>query len=56
MTPEELDKLQEKMMGPRKDYRHPIFKDHNCWRCDNGKNPCVHGSYTNCPLPRARND
>ncbi len=53
------DTLQERMeraMGPRRDYLHPKFEDHNCWRCNNGKNPCVHGSYTDCHLPRARND
>lgn len=35
--------------------REGIFIYHNCWKCDNGKKPCV--SKTNiCEYPHARND
>lgn len=33
-----------------------IFRDHNCWRCNDGEKPCVHGHPHNCVYPHARND
>lgn len=33
-----------------------IFRDHNCWRCDNGTKPCVIGNPHKCEYPHARND
>lgn len=36
--------------------RPGIFRDHNCWRCDSGKKPCVQGRPHNCEYPHARND
>jgi len=51
--------LQERMMGPRKDPRQPIFRDHNCWKCRDGELPCTgrsDGNYGRCEYPHARND
>lgn len=46
---------QERAMGP--DYsRTGIFVDHNCWRCQSGKLPCVQRSPSQCEHPHARND
>lgn len=36
--------------------REGIFRDHNCWRCNNGKRPCVKGTPNRCEYPHARND
>lgn len=36
--------------------RPGIFRDHNCWKCQDGKKPCVNGSPNRCDYPHARND
>jgi hypothetical protein len=36
--------------------REGVFIYHNCWKCNSGKLPCVHGSPSRCGLPHARND
>ncbi|MFA7308374.1 MAG: hypothetical protein WC026_17085 [Hyphomicrobium sp.] len=36
--------------------RPGIFRDHNCYRCDSGKKPCVVGNPSRCEYPHARND
>lgn len=41
---------------PEGTYLQPIFRDHNCGACDNGKRPCREGNYNNCSYPHARND
>src|SRR5258708_39287501 len=47
---------------PELDPRNPdhsrkgIFVYHNCFRCKNGKNPCVKGSPSTCDWPHTRND
>lgn len=54
MTP-----TQEQRPDPRDpDYsREGVFQDHNCYRCDSGKKPCVRGGNPGkCPYLRARND
>jgi hypothetical protein len=33
-----------------------IFRDHNCWKCRNGKDPCHYGNPNQCDYPHARND
>ena len=41
--------------GP--DYaREGIFRDHNCWKCNSGANPCATGNPHQCEYPHARND
>jgi hypothetical protein len=52
----DLRQLQEEAMGPRKNPRQTIFRDHNCGGCDSGAKPCREGNYNNCSQPRARND
>jgi hypothetical protein len=55
----DLRQLQEEAMGPRKNPRQPIFRDHNCWKCRDGKLPCTgrrDGDYGRCEYPHARND
>ncbi len=41
---------------PEDTYRHPIFRDHNCWKCRDGMLPCARGYSLNCEFPHARND
>lgn len=36
--------------------RSGIFIDHNCYRCKDGKKPCVRSALNQCDYPRARND
>lgn len=33
-----------------------IFVLHNCWRCKDGRTPCVVGNPHQCEYPHARND
>ena len=34
-----------------------IFRDHRCWKCDDGRRKCVTtGGPNNCGYPHARND
>lgn len=33
-----------------------IFRDHRCWKCNDGKKPCAEGSPNLCGYPHARND
>jgi hypothetical protein len=44
--------------GPRSDEemigKHPIFRNHNCWKCKDGEKECP-WNY-NCEYPHARND
>ncbi len=36
--------------------RTGIFRDHNCWACKDGAQPCREGSSNLCSYPHARND
>lgn len=36
--------------------RDGIFVYHNCWKCQNGKKPCVNGAVNRCDYLQARND
>lgn len=46
----------ERAMGPD-NTRQGIFRDHNCWKCQNGKLPCVTPpGQGGCEYPRARNE
>lgn len=43
--------------GREPDYsRSGIFRDHNCYRCQDGRKPCVNGKPNLCEYPHARND
>jgi hypothetical protein len=33
-----------------------IFILHRCWKCDDGKKPCVQSNPRTCEYPRARDD
>lgn len=33
-----------------------IFRDHSCWKCQDGKKPCVRRGSNWCEYPHARND
>ena len=33
-----------------------IFRDHRCWKCNDGEKPCAMGGTHRCDYPRARND
>jgi hypothetical protein len=41
---------------PAGTYSHPMFRDHNCSRCDSGAKPCPKGNPSRCDWPHARND
>lgn len=43
-------------MEPRNNPQHPMFRDHNCWKCREGERPCVAGNPNQCEFPHARND
>lgn len=47
------DQIFSSMFDPPKS---SIFRDHNCWKCKNGKEPCVAGSPNRCEYPHAKND
>lgn len=51
-------RLDPIMPDPRDpDYSRPgIFATHNCWKCKDGKLPCVASVPGNCGYPHARND
>lgn len=36
--------------------REGLFRDHNCWRCKHGAEPCKMGHPRRCEYLRARND
>jgi hypothetical protein len=33
-----------------------IFRDHRCWKCNDGERPCVQSRPGLCEYPHARND
>ena len=33
-----------------------IFRDHSCWKCNDGAKPCAQGGAHQCDYPHARND
>lgn len=35
---------------------HPIFRDHSCWKCQDGAKSCVRGTPNQCEYPHAKND
>jgi len=41
---------------PQPPYMGGIFRDHRCWKCNDGERPCVNGHPNRCEYPRARND
>lgn len=46
-------------MGERRDpdpSRSGIFRNHNCWKCNDGAKPCVQGGPHRCDYPHARNE
>jgi hypothetical protein len=36
--------------------REGVFRDHNCWKCNDGQKPCVTGNPRSCGNLHARND
>jgi len=51
------EEAQQKTDARDPDYsRSGIFVHHNCWRCLDGKMPCVRGNPSQCDYPHARND
>jgi hypothetical protein len=36
--------------------KHPIFRYHNCARCDSGREPCIQSNPRQCDWLHARND
>jgi len=33
-----------------------MFRDHRCWKCNDGEKSCVAGNPRQCEYPHARND
>ncbi len=58
MSPRPFDYMDEKWLDPRDPdpSREGIFRDHNCWKCQNGKLPCVQPNNNGCEYPHARNE
>lgn len=58
-TPEEAAAHRKRQgLDPRDpDPSRPgIFRDHNCWKCKDGAEPCVKSNPRQCEYPHARND
>lgn len=36
--------------------KYGIFRNHRCWKCNDGERPCAQGDPSLCEYPRARND
>lgn len=52
-TPDPRDARPESEMAGR----DPIFRDHNCWKCTDGRKPCPQRQLGHhCEYPLARND
>lgn len=52
-----ITEVSEDAREPRHNPQHPMFLDHNCWKCGSGDRPCVHrGGPSQCEYPHARND
>jgi hypothetical protein len=51
----DVEREMEKAMEPDHS-RTGMFVYHNCWRCNDGKNPCFMGNPNGCTYPQARND
>ena len=59
LTHQEEYAMRQQKPDPRDpDYsREGIFQNHNCYRCEHGKMPCVRGGNpAKCEHPHARND
>lgn len=58
MTTEPTEAPASTQVDPRDpDPSRPgIFRDHNCYRCKDGKQACVKGNPNQCEYPHARND
>jgi hypothetical protein len=41
---------------PAPDEPSGMFRDHSCWKCQDGKKACVRGAPYRCEYPHARND
>lgn len=50
-----LQERMEEAMGPD-NTKEGIFRNHRCWRCDDGRFLCTEGNPRQCDYPRARND
>lgn len=57
---EALDQLNFKLACLRmlEEWDSPkgMFRDHRCWKCQDGAKPCAQGNPRQCEYPRARND
>ena len=59
-------KVQLYLLQPRAPHEHDprdpdptkegIFRDHSCWKCDDGAKPCPFGPSHLCEYPHVRND
>jgi hypothetical protein len=54
-SPEEARAAFERAMSPDMSRPDPFFQNHNCWKCQHGKLPCVQPGRV-CEYPHARND
>ena len=50
------DKAQRTIVDALDSSRTGMFVLHNCWKCSDGKLPCVAGNPRQCEYPHARND
>jgi hypothetical protein len=48
--------LVENGIPPRLQHPVGIFRDHRCWKCNDGQLPCVQRNANQCEYPHARND
>lgn len=55
-TPVAIETGLDEYLKKSAEGKQGIFRDHSCWKCQDGKKPCVNGSPNRCDYPRARND
>jgi hypothetical protein len=53
---EDDDERNERLRVKRIRQANTMFRDHSCWKCQDGTMPCVRGEPRQCEYPHARND
>lgn len=55
LTDADLKEQERIADAARRIYGDPIWRDHTCWKCNDGKKPCPQGARVGCGYPVARN-
>lgn len=52
----EMGRTEPSSKPPARELSPGIFRDHYCWKCNDGAKPCAKGHPHLCDYPRAKND